>query len=361
MNSEAEDAKQAVEAFTSVEIVIVQPIVTLSTMFLVYGMYIIIFGLSINILWRNRKSSASKAYTRWIIALFVLTTIYIATTVWINVDQTLLSFNAVKTDDYIPLYQSVINATSPSEYAARLGLSAFSSGIISYIFDYLMVHRCYVIWGHSKWILYPFAFIVIVTDMMGFVATAALTSAYEHHNRPLFDTCNSILKVLIIITTIYVSILTLLTAGRIWWTIRQVGQINESRVYTRYKIYVATFLESGLLFSVTQVVGVVFTSITDPEGRGLAPFDFNVISTQMAAIAPTLIVIRIAYGQTVESVRQTVSTLQFVEGGNISQQRSTVAHGTVDLRRSLAGVEERGVVGRFEMDKPPSNVTEDAV
>ncbi|KAK1225750.1 hypothetical protein PQX77_011293 [Marasmius sp. AFHP31] len=81
----------------------------------------------------------------------------------------------------------------------------------------------------------------------------------------------------------------------------------------------------------------------------------------MAAIAPTLIVIRIAYGQAVESVQPMVSTLQFVEGGNTSQQRSTVNHGTVDLRQSLAGVEERGIAGRIEMDKPPSNVAEGVV
>ncbi|KAJ8090974.1 hypothetical protein PM082_024898 [Marasmius tenuissimus] len=48
MSSEQQAAKQAVEAYTTVESVIVKPIAMFSVMFLVYGMYIILFGLSLN-------------------------------------------------------------------------------------------------------------------------------------------------------------------------------------------------------------------------------------------------------------------------------------------------------------------------
>ncbi|KAK1235603.1 hypothetical protein PQX77_001169 [Marasmius sp. AFHP31] len=80
----------------------------------------------------------------------------------------------------------------------------------------------------------------------------------------------------------------------------------------------------------------------------------------MTAIAPTLIIVRIAYGQAVESVQQMVSTLQFIEGANDSQQRSTTARGTVDPRQSLAGIEGRGTAGRIEMPDKSSNVAGDA-
>ncbi|KAJ8085702.1 hypothetical protein PM082_004520 [Marasmius tenuissimus] len=223
-----------------------------------------------------------------------------------------------------------------------------------------MVHRCYVIWGYSNWILYPFAFVVLAADTTGLVLGAISTVAYHNQDEALNTKIQNISYVLVILTAIYVSLLTLLTAGRIWWTVRQVGQITGSRVYTKYRILLATILESGFLFSATQVVGIVFELTTDPDNTGLLPFNFSVISTQMAAIAPTVIIVRIAYGQAVESVQQMVSTLQFVEGINNSQQHPSVAHVTVNLRQSLAGVEERGTLGRIEIDQQPSDSAGDA-
>ncbi|KAK1217512.1 hypothetical protein PQX77_019827 [Marasmius sp. AFHP31] len=82
----------------------------------------------------------------------------------------------------------------------------------------------------------------------------------------------------------------------------------------------------------------------------------------MAGIAQTLIVVRIAYGQAVESVQQMISTLQFIEGGNSnSQDCLTVTHGTAELRPSLAEVGEPGTVGGFEMNESSSNAARDVV
>ncbi|KAK1217958.1 hypothetical protein PQX77_019365 [Marasmius sp. AFHP31] len=91
MASEQEKAQRVMEPFTTVQQVIIQPTATLSMMFLVYGMYIIIFGASLNVLWHRRESSASKAYMKWIVALFVLTAIHNATEAWINIDQTIVT------------------------------------------------------------------------------------------------------------------------------------------------------------------------------------------------------------------------------------------------------------------------------
>ncbi|KAK1217161.1 hypothetical protein PQX77_020193 [Marasmius sp. AFHP31] len=356
MSSEME-MEQTLEPFTSAEIVIVQPISTLSVLFLVYGMYIIIFGLSLNVLWRRRDSAASKVYMKWIIVLFVLTNIYNAVTTWINISQTLVAFNAVKTKDYVPLIESLAGDTSS---AAQLGLSAFSSLIMGIIMDCFLVQRCYVIWGFRKSILYPFAFIILVTDGVGFVSTAVMIAAYHQNNLTLYQKSFDIMQPLVVITVAYDSVLTLLTAGRIWWITRKAGQMAESIAYARYnfKVVVATILESGLLYSATLLIAVVVPRFTDPGAHGLSPFDLNVISIQMAAIAPTLIIVRIAYGQAVESVQQVVSTLHFAEAaGNTSQQRSMApgGHETIDLRQPLAAADERGSVSRHGTEKPLSN------
>ncbi|KAK1225200.1 hypothetical protein PQX77_011880 [Marasmius sp. AFHP31] len=165
------------------------------------------------------------------------------------------------------------------------------------------------------------------------------------------------MQMLAIITAIYTSILTLLTASRIWWMTRQAGHIAGRAVYNNYKIFIATIIESGLLFAATQVIAVLVLLIGGPDDTSFIPFDFVVISTQMGAIVPTLIVARIVYGQAAESIQQMVSTLQYAEGaGNNSQPQSRAIHCTVDLWRSLTGVEERGAMGRLETDKSPSDL-----
>ncbi|KAK1215257.1 hypothetical protein PQX77_022142, partial [Marasmius sp. AFHP31] len=70
--------------------------------------------------------------------------------------------------------------------------------------------------------------------------------------------------------------------GRIWWTVRQVERVTGSKVYTKSKIFVATILESGFLLSATQTINVLIPLITDPTHKGLASFNFDVISVQMA-------------------------------------------------------------------------------
>ncbi|KAJ8085630.1 hypothetical protein PM082_004448 [Marasmius tenuissimus] len=380
MASEQEIARKVTEPFTSVQSVIAKPIATLSLMFLVYGgltpmlsmlgllsadmgtfagMYIIIFGLSINVLWYHRESSASRAYTRWIIALFVLNTICNAAIIRRQTYETLAAFNAIKTRNHIPFFEYLAGRSSLSASATWTGLQVFSSGISCCIFDYLMIHRCYVIWGYSKWVLYPFAFVAIITDAIGLVCIAVSTSAVEHNRVALYNSCVMIQAIITIISAVYASLLTLLTAGHIWWTVHQVGQITGSRVYTKYKIFIATILESGLLYSGTAVVGTILPLLTDPENNGLAPFDFGVVAIPMTGIAPTVIILRIAYGQAVESVQQMVSTLQFAEGVDNSQQQSASPRGIVDPQQPLPAVEE-GTAGRIMMNqnKPLSNVAE---
>ncbi|KAJ8075545.1 hypothetical protein PM082_021175 [Marasmius tenuissimus] len=360
MASEEEIAKQAVEDYTSVTADIVGPMASLLPVSLMYGMYIIIFGLCINVLWQRRDSPASRAYTRWIIALFVLETISIASAVWMQVGHALIGFNAIKTQDYIPLFKA-ISSTSPYEWAARFGLGIFSSYLVGIIYEYLLIHRCYVIWGYSKRILYPFAFVVIVTGTIIFVASAVEIATY-HHDPVLYRESAHIGAVAAMVSTVNDTLLTLLTAGRIWWIARQAGRLAGRNVYSKYKIIIATILETGLICSFTSLAGDVLELVLDPERKGLVPFDTSGIAFLSSGIAPTIIVVRIAYGQSVDSVQQMLSTLQFAEGEhNSTQQRSAAVRDTVDLRRSLVGAEGRDIMGRLEIVKSPSNMDGGAV
>ncbi|KAL0567520.1 hypothetical protein V5O48_014477 [Marasmius crinis-equi] len=291
--------------------------------------------------------------------------IYVAETTWVNVYQTLISFNAAKTRDYIPLIDSLSGSTAQAaqgsehndmlyhEVGAIMDHSGFEC-LNAVVIE--LHHRLSAFWGHKKRVLYPTAFVVIVADIMGFAIGVVLIKAYCTSDDGSYEKAVAIDQVLVIVTAVYTALLTLLTAGRIWYISREARRSAGTSVGTLdYNTIVATILESGILYAIALLISaIVPTFFTDPTVQGLSPFDFNVIAILMMGIAPTMMIVRIAYGKSVESVEQVITTLRFAEAANGSQQRSTGvprATTTADFRESFFDtLEERAPGG--EREKP---------
>ncbi|KAK1220848.1 hypothetical protein PQX77_016368, partial [Marasmius sp. AFHP31] len=93
--------------------------------------------------------------------------------------------------------------------------------------------------------------------------------------------------------------------ARIWWISREARRHLGRSVGAKYKTIVATILESGLLYPTTLIIGMVIPLILDPESHGTGILvDFSIVSTLMSGLAPTLIIVRIAYRKSVDSVDQ---------------------------------------------------------
>ncbi|KAL0065764.1 hypothetical protein AAF712_007248 [Marasmius tenuissimus] len=69
----------------------------------------------------------------------------------------------------------------------------------------------------------------------------------------------------------------------------------------------------------------------------------------MSGLAPTLVIVRVAYRKSVDSVQQMMTTLQFAEGREDEQQSESTAAGqtTVDMRG--------GIRVRVDHDSSPSS------
>ncbi|KAJ8090852.1 hypothetical protein PM082_024772 [Marasmius tenuissimus] len=100
----SDNIEEALDLKLTVENVIVVPIVTLATIFLLYGMYTIIFGLCIHILYR-RKQSSSGLYLPCTMMLFALATLYMAMDAFGYTRQAMTTFRASKTRDFKPYLQ----------------------------------------------------------------------------------------------------------------------------------------------------------------------------------------------------------------------------------------------------------------
>ncbi|KAL0569613.1 hypothetical protein V5O48_012353, partial [Marasmius crinis-equi] len=160
-------------------------------------------------------------------------------------------------------------------------------------------------------------------------------------------------------------LLAFMTGGRIWWVSSQARQLMGRPINAKYRAIVATMyvcsplldisedwtvnlidpspyfptnpiarIESGILYAGTMVFWVVTEFTLDATGTGAdyLPFDTRVISAIMTGLAPTLIIVRVAYGKSIDSVGQMVSTIQFDAGLESRSESRAEAEDAANVR-----------------------------
>ncbi|KAF9254668.1 hypothetical protein L218DRAFT_885797, partial [Marasmius fiardii PR-910] len=118
--------------------------------------------------------------------------------------------------------------------------------------------------------------------------------------------------------------------GRIWWISREarrlMGQLTNARYNSIVAIIYVPLLQSTATTAIYSclVADVTLVWAVDPDAHGLIPFDFGPVT----GLAPTLIIVRVAYGKSVNNVQQMV-TLQLTGSAHGNSQDSRPA---VDLQ-----------------------------
>ncbi|KAG7087650.1 hypothetical protein E1B28_013597 [Marasmius oreades] len=326
MNSSTDDSiGNALAPYFTAETIITQPLATLSAMFFIYGIYVVIFALSVHTLSRG---PASKIYTIWTITLFVLATIYIVNNTCGFARQATIEFNAATTKDYTPFIQ-YLSGDVPKSVWFSIGI--FVPCFMNAIADWMLIHRCYMIWK-SKILVYLLAFVAFVLNAISLGTTIAGIIADSKANQKLYQTASSVSNGTGIGIAIFQMILALLTASRIWWVSRQSERLMGRPTEMKYNSIAAAIIESGALYAVSLVVMFIYQRTIDPDSSGLIPFDVSVISTLLSGLAPTLIVVRVAYGKPVDNLPM-LSTLHFAEEPRGNGQRSAGETDQFQFRR----------------------------
>ncbi|KAG7094239.1 hypothetical protein E1B28_007844 [Marasmius oreades] len=326
------DPGGAVAPFISAEGILTQPIATLSVTFFLYGIYSAMFGLSIHVLFR-RNSNDHKLYTGCAIALFTLATIYTSIETWGVSRQTFIGFHSATTGDYAPLVQYLKGDDRRSAWNA---ITAIVSNLMNSLAASMLIHRCYVIFDSNKFVIFPLSFVACVLNVIDFGCIIAMSSGFGGDSKPYNDhvvsKSLSIHHGVAIGIVVFQVLLTLITGGRIWWITRKARQLKEGPAAPIYNDVLAIMIESGLLYAATLLAMLVLKDALDPTRSGLLPLNFVVISTLVSGLAPTMVIARVAYGKSVDSVEQTLSAFRVAEV-QTSQQRSIgTRRTTVDLQ-----------------------------
>ncbi|KAK1217558.1 hypothetical protein PQX77_019787 [Marasmius sp. AFHP31] len=290
MASQQDKLEELLGSYLTVQRVIVTPIATLLLMFLIYGMYTIIFGL---------------------LLLFAFASLYVALNAYGIAQQSVIEFDAAKTQDLEPFARYTVQGDSKRFLWETADLLYPLMNILA---DIMLVHRCYILWGSRSLCIsvneeFVQPGIYLATAMMVITAQSRLSTLRHIHNQGRqIDDGNSIAL------SVFNGFLTLLTAGRIWWISREVGRHSGVlQLWPRHKAIVAAILESGLLYPATLITTVAVNRVLDPNQTGTVPIDFGSAAILMSGLAPTLIFVRVAYGNSVDSVQQQMMSIHLSE------------------------------------------------
>ncbi|KAK1221602.1 hypothetical protein PQX77_015615 [Marasmius sp. AFHP31] len=310
MASRQDKLEEALGPYLTVQSVIVKPIATLSLMFLIYGMYTIIFGLCMHVL--HQRRSCSGLYPVCTVLLFAFASLYVALYAYGIAHESVIEFDAAKMQDLEPFARYMVQGDS-IEFLWGTSTDLLYP-LMNILADIMLVHRCYILWGSRSLCLsvdekFVQPGIYLATAIMVIISQFRLsTLQHIYIQGRQIDDGNSIAL------SVFNGFLSLLTAGRIWWISQEVGRHSGVlQLQPRHKAIVTAILESGLLYPATGITTVVVNRVLDPDHIGLSPIDLGNAAVLMSGLAPTLVFVRVAYGNSVDSVQQQMMSIHLSE------------------------------------------------
>ncbi|KAK1215405.1 hypothetical protein PQX77_021980, partial [Marasmius sp. AFHP31] len=339
-----DNTEELVTPFLTVNQTIILPIATLSSMFLIYGMYMTIFGLCMHVL-LHRHRSALRLYLVCTILLFVFATLFTASETFGETRQAIIYFRAAKTRNYEPLLDYWGGDHLETVWVTT---ASFAATFIKCA-DIMIIHRCYVLWGFSRIVLYILGGMGIILN--GISLSTAFMGSIGQSNLDKFEHVYLTNERLDHGNMVAVAAFNgLLSRG-------ESGGLAEKHVDTwngPFAQGIEPLSVSCILFPAAMVTAMLVNTISDPNTRGIFPVDLSAIAYLMAGLAPTLIIVRVAHGKSVDSVQQVMS-IHFAE--QVSQQGTTfgpnLLQTTLDIHPYRRNDDDNA---RVEIDNPEEHI-----
>jgi len=230
-----------------------------------YGIYLVLFCICIYILLHRPRNTANTILLVTAIALFTLSSLQ-------AIFNIILGTGDLGENLDIPFDN--IDMTNDMIYVGNNVLA-----------DALVIYRCYIIWNHNKFIVVLPIIMLIVTAVFGWDILLPLP--------PFF--------VLTLATNVLV---TFLTAGRIWWICRQARIHLKTAVQKQSVSSLAIVVESGVIYSAAVLTYLILGAIPSAE---VVQNPIVEMLAQLVGIVPTLIIVRVGLGLSVQSIESTVA------------------------------------------------------
>ncbi|KAJ7816062.1 hypothetical protein B0H14DRAFT_1397607 [Mycena olivaceomarginata] len=269
---------------------------------LVYGIYSVLFYQSVQVL-LSRRTPNYKLHLGWMTTLFLLSTIHIALAyAWAFItdtaDTAIYELFSLKN----PLPVLYLPGDPPSVH--RIGiLLKIRYTLANALADFIIIYRCYVIWGR-RW--RPVAFLAIAYVLTCIGGLLGLLPLSGNAERAGMAVC--------IGTVFFTNVLGAgLAAGRIWWISRRAATFLGSRSRKKYLDLTAILLESGLMYPAALALLIIVYLI--PTTPVVSVLIVLAACYHIVGIAPTLIIVRVGLGVSTDDVDRCVTISRGTSGG----------------------------------------------
>ncbi|KAJ7179785.1 hypothetical protein C8R46DRAFT_1074664 [Mycena filopes] len=253
-----------------------------------YGINVVLFCFCLRTLYhchlRNRRALSIA-----VSAIFLLCTIH-----WV--------LQLVNAGELLTMLEKKVHAlkgvkVTTQELLDRWNRINIAMGVVyvltNLVADSIFIYRCYCIWNFRKRIVAVPLILLVATGGLGFASIIAC--GREGFSELL--SINSLFAVSVVLSILANILLMALTAGRIWWIGRGARAIMGPNVVKQYRTVIAMILESGALFCTPGLLYLIFFAIRPSSTQVI----FAALA-QIVGIAPTIIVVRVGLGNSVDSV-----------------------------------------------------------
>ncbi|KAF5324363.1 hypothetical protein D9619_011107 [Psilocybe cf. subviscida] len=243
---------------------------------MLYGIVIVTYFTCTYVLIKHRGDRNQMA--TWI--LIVTSTVqFILSTIYVAVALSNLIEGFVRTEN-VPNGAFIywINPATKSQVIAK---AVYITN--SVVGDFILIWRLYMVWGKNLYVCLLPIIITCCAAVTGYVSDSKL-AAISGNVKPtsVFEVLNWILSTWCLsIATQVIS--TSLIAGRIWWHAR-----HNPVARSRYMSLIAIIVESGAIYTLSTAFLLAFADLKTQAGALIAH-----MTTQLATIVPTLIIIRV--------------------------------------------------------------------
>jgi len=239
---------------------------------MLYGIYTVLFGLTMWILPRKFHISPVKRFIfPTIIARFLLATLNIFY-------------------DLVGEVYAVLDTIPPNErpwMIAGQSIDLATFVLADILGDAILLYRVYTLWGPRKWILLPLVLVMLTTKLLSIIAVIIRVLAlddprkYEAVNVKVSDDFR-IWFSFILSNVCMNTLMTLLIAGRVWW----ISRCTQSGTFTPwFNRTLAIVTESGVIY---PLILILILSLNPPN--------YSCTGTIATGLAPTLIAVRVGLG-----------------------------------------------------------------
>ncbi|KAF8192957.1 hypothetical protein BJ912DRAFT_961536 [Pholiota molesta] len=239
---------------------------------LLYGIHLILFCICIFLLLRNRR------LTQWFISISAVV-MFVLSTADIAITFRVISYVVPRLAD-----PKIAGITTKLIHAKTAIFVADN-----FVAELILLYRCYMIWGRSKYILAGCSLLVVADTIWGFLGVGpALGILTPEPNRFIPVYIWSILAINIV--------LTLIAVCRIFWISRIAKRLVGQKQISVYHTAIAILVESSLIYSIC-ILFYVLLPFSNPYRVTIV-----LMAMRVVAIMPTLLIVQVGLGAVVKEI-----------------------------------------------------------